>query len=135
VFLRWIEYLYPLFKILNLKKESVMEKRTIVKIRQKKEYPEAKNHVVIGETLEETNNYIRLRCRVIHYRTNGYVNTKVLDVGRIKTRWIPWHNIVVITELPSDFNWENAKFKINKDSKLILQGNYSQEEIASVADS
>ncbi|MBA2124302.1 hypothetical protein B9J78_05135 [bacterium Unc6] len=112
-----------------------MEKRTIVKIRQKKEYPEAKNHVVIGEILEETEHYLRLRCKVFHYRTSNYKTAKSVDVGKIKIRWIPWNIITVVTELPSDFNWESAKFKVDGNGKLILEGQYSQEELAGVADS
>ena len=111
-----------------------MEKK-IVKVRQIKEYREARNHVLIGEVLEENERYLRLRCKTFHFRSGGYKTTGSIDVGKIKTRWIPWSMIAVVTELPSDFDWVAAKFKLDKSAKLNLHGEYSQESLEEVGDS
>jgi hypothetical protein len=111
-----------------------MEKR-VVKVRQVKEYREAKSHVLIGEMLEENERYLRLRCKSFHFRTGSYKTTGNVDVGKIKARWIPWSMIAVVTELPADFDWVTAEFKIDKDGKLILQGEYSHEALEEVGDS
>ena len=111
-----------------------MEKK-IVKIRQIKEYHEAKSHVLIGEVLEENEKYLRLRCKSFHFRSGGYKTMGNVDVGKIKIRWIPWTMIAVVTELPVDFDWVTAKFKLDKSGKLNLHGEYSHEALEEVGDS
>lgn len=111
-----------------------MEKK-IIKVRQIKEYREAKSHVLIGEVLEENEKYLRLRGKSFHFRSGGYKTTESVDIGKVKTRWIPWSMIAVVTELPSDFDWVTAKFKLDKNGKLNLHGEYSHEALEEVGDS
>lgn len=90
----------------------------IVKIRMGKEYPEAKNHVAVGEVLEENTHYLRMRCQTYHFR--HYKSERSVKVGGIQVRCFPWSRIAVITELPQDIPWEKANFKLNEEGKLVL---------------
>ena len=90
----------------------------IVKVRTEKEYPEAKNHVAIGEVLEETPQYLRIRCRAYHF--GSYKTGQNTKQGEIQVRCFPWERIAVITELPQALQWEKANFKLNEEGKLVL---------------
>lgn len=90
----------------------------IVKVRMEKEYVEAKNHVAIGEVLEEKAQYLRMRCRTYHFER--YKSMDTVKTGEIKVRCFPWEQIAVITELPQGLDWEKASFKLNKERRLVL---------------
>ncbi len=90
----------------------------IVKVRMGKEYPEAKNHVAIGEVLEEKAQYLRLRCQTYHFK--NYKNQRAVKEGGVQVRCFPWERIAVITELPQDTQWEKANFKLNEEGRLVL---------------
>ncbi len=90
----------------------------IVKVRMGKGYPEAKNHVAVGEILEEQARYLRMRCQTYHFRK--YKSERSVKVGGIQVRCFPWERIAVITELPQDIPWEKADFKLNEEGKLVL---------------
>ena len=90
----------------------------IVKVRTEKEYSEAKNHVAIGEVLEEKAQYLRLRCRTYHFAK--YKAKDSVKTGEIKVRCFPWERITVITELPPELDWEKANFKLNRERRLVL---------------
>ena len=90
----------------------------IVKVRVEKPYPEAGNHVAIGEVLEENARYLRLRCRTYHF--GKYKSERNVKAGEIQVRCFPYERIAVITELPQALQWEKANFKLNEDGKLVL---------------
>ena len=97
----------------------------IVKVRMEKEYPEAKSHVAIGEVLEETIQYLRIRCRTYHF--GKYKNQRNIKTGSIQVRCFPWHRIAVITELSQSAEWQNPKVRLNEEGRLILDDGWNTE--------
>ena len=90
----------------------------IVKVRMGKEYPQARNHVAVGEVLEEHPQYLRMCCQTYHF--GKYKNEGNVKTGGIRVRCFPWGRIAVITELSRDIPWEKTNFKLNEDGKLVL---------------
>lgn len=85
----------------------------VVKVRQVKDYPDAKNHIMVGEVIAETLQYLKMKCRTFTFPTlSGYRAPSAIKVSSIKTRWIPWCRIAVVTELTPDFDWEGAEFEV-----------------------
>ena len=92
--------------------------KKIVKVRMEKEYREAKNHIAVGEVLEENTQYLRMRCETYHFGRD--ISKTGVITGGIKVRCFPWNRIAVVTELPGDIKWESADFKLNEQGKLVL---------------
>lgn len=46
-------------------------------------------------------------------------STRGIRSGETQTRWIPWSQIAVVTELPTNLDWRHVPFKLNKDSRLV----------------
>ena len=99
------------------KKDKYLGTKT-VKVRMEKEYREAKNHIAVGEVLEENAQYLRMWCETYHFGKNR--NKKDIITGGIKIRCFPWNRIAVITELPGDIEWEGAEFKLSEQGRLVL---------------
>ncbi len=95
------------------------KEKKIWKIRTVKNYPEAHNHLLIGEVLESNQSYIRLDCRTYHFGKN--VNSaKDVRIGTKGVRILPWNRIELINELPSSFSYSEANLVANKEGKIAL---------------
>ena len=95
------------------------KEKKIWKVRTVKNYPEAHNHLFIGEVLELTQSYIRLDCRTYHFgRTIN--NAKDIRSGTKGIRILPWNRIELINELPSSFDYSKGDLISNKDGKIAL---------------
>jgi hypothetical protein len=95
----------------------------VVKIRWKKEYPNATNHVCIGEVVRETDAYIVVHGVTYHFRKGAPQGfTKGFKVGRSRerVRWIPWSAIALVTELSPDLDWRQSEVEPNEDGRLQL---------------
>jgi len=93
--------------------------KKIWKVRTVKNYPEAHNHLFIGQVLERTGSYIRLDCRTYHF---GKAINSVKDIraGIKGIRILPWNSIEMINELPCSFDYVKADLVSNKDGKIAL---------------
>ena len=89
-----------------------MNEGKIVKIRFVKRYKDAKNHVCIGEVKTETDNCLVVKGRTFHFGSM-LPNRRGLQNGLVKTRWIPWHQIELVTELPADTDWRTGEFALD----------------------
>jgi hypothetical protein len=96
-----------------------MLKNKIVKLRWVKPYPTAHNHVAIGSVINETANYLILRCKTYHFcdhvggkkaklRHEQYVGG--IMEGLTATRIVPWRRIEIINELPPSTDWNCDAF-------------------------
>lgn len=103
-----------------------MEKR-IWKVRMKKLYPEATNHVAVGKVLEETEIYVKMKCRTYHFR-KPTISTHIF-ISDTKTRIFPWNTIAYITELPHDFAWEKAEAELIENADIILKAQEKKEKV------
>lgn len=82
-------------------------------------YPEATNHYIIGEILEENEVYIKLRCKTFHFKKP--LTNKEIYISDVKTRIFPWNTISYILEIPYDFNWEEAVPFIDEKGEIVLK--------------
>ncbi|MCD4830200.1 MAG: hypothetical protein K8R02_00150 [Anaerohalosphaeraceae bacterium] len=89
------------------------------KVRTVKNYPEAHNHLFIGQILQITQSYVRLDCRTYHFG-KAINNVKDVKVGAKGVRILPWNRIELINELPSSFDYINAELASKKDGKIAL---------------
>jgi hypothetical protein len=93
--------------------------KKIWKVRTVKDYPEAHNHLFIGQVLQMTQMYIRLDCKTYHF---GKTLHSVKDVrqGTQGVRILPWTRIELINELPSFFDYSKAELISNEKGKIVL---------------
>ena len=89
-------------------------KKIIWKVRTVKDYPDAHNHILVGQVKGVTDNYVRLKCRTLHY--GRQVNAlKDVRQGAFEVRIVPWNRIEVINELPAEFDVQQAKLSLDKN--------------------
>jgi len=101
----------------------------VVKIRFVKKYKDAKNHVCIGEVKRETANYIAVKGVTFHFGS-VFSQPPTLGRGKLKTRWIPWHQIEIVTELPADLDWMREEFTLDEGGDIILRKEAKPDETA-----
>jgi len=104
----------------------------VVRIRWVKMYPAAHNHVAIGDVLFETPYYLTLLCKTYHFG-HGVGTKKALLVpnscvggiveGEKAIRSVPWSQIEVINELPSDTDW-NVRALVEESGLCMLQNRH-----------
>lgn len=97
-----------------------MEKKKVVwKIRTVKDYPDAHNHIFVGQVLGVTDNYVRLKCKTFHY---GRMINAIKDIreGAYEVRILPWNRIEVINELAENFEVDQAKLVVGKSGGAVL---------------
>ena len=98
---------------------SDQKDKKIWKVRTVKNYPEAHNHLFIGQALELTPYYVRLDCRTYHFGKT-INNIKDIRVGMKGIRILPWNRIELINELPSSFDYSKADLASNENGKIAL---------------
>ena len=94
-----------------------MEKR-IWKVRIKKTYPEATNHVVVGEVLEITPIYLEMKCKAFHFKKPTIASSVLSSL--VKTRIFPWHTVSYITVLDSNLDWESAEVSLSQTGDIVI---------------
>ena len=100
--------------------KDTMNEGKIVKIRFIKRYKDARNHICIGEVRAETPNCLIVKGRTFHFGSTMAQNSD-LENGFPKTRWIPWHQIELVTELSADLDWRNEEFVLDASGDLALR--------------
>jgi hypothetical protein len=98
---------------------SEHKEKKIWKVRTVKNYPEAQNHLLIGQAVEMTESYIRLDCITYHF---GKTVTTLKDIrsGSKSIRILPWNRVELINELPGSFNYAHAKLVSLEDGTVAL---------------
>ena len=84
------------------------------KVRAVKPYPEAHNHLLIGQVLERDTTCVELLCRSFHLGRSASSKHDVA-VGELARRIIPWNRIEIINRLPDSFDFRQAT--IHADGK------------------
>jgi len=82
----------------------------IVKVRWVKRYAEATNQVCLGEVVRETPEYLVMRGLVLNFRKGE----QQLRRDEERVRWVPWSQIAVVCELPSDLKWRQTEFVVDE---------------------
>ena len=91
------------------------------KVRTVKAYPEAHNHLLIGEVLGRSMVCVELNCRSFHF--GRLVNSlKGVHEGDLGVRIIPWSHIEIINVLPGEFDFDKAKLSMEEDGNILLKG-------------
>lgn len=87
----------------------------VVRVRWVKMYPSAHNHVAIGDVVEEGLHCLTVLCKTYHFghgvgASHATLVTNVCVGGIVEgekaVRSIPWSQIEVINELPSETDWD-----------------------------
>jgi hypothetical protein len=94
-------------------------KNKIWKVRIKKEYPEATNHIAVGKIIDETPYYLKLECKTFHFKRPTL--SAGIFTGAKKIRIFPWTMIAYASELPENFNWEEAKPFLTEHGDIKLK--------------
>ncbi|NOZ64242.1 MAG: hypothetical protein GXO71_04815 [Caldiserica bacterium] len=105
-----------------------MNEKKIWKVRIRKVYPEATNHIAVGEVIEENPSYVKMRCRTYHFKKLLTPQSKFVT-SQIKVRIFPWETIAYATELPSSLHWEKAEVELMEDGDLLLKGKEKKEDV------
>lgn len=103
-------------------------KKQIVKVRWVKNYQGETSHECIGEVIKETASYIVVKGLTFHFEKHS--ENPFPRRSQERVRWIPWHNIALITELPSDLNWRNIEFYVNDEGRLVYKDYTKSDETA-----
>ena len=97
-----------------------MKERKIWKIRVVKPYPEAHNHLIIGEVLQETATWVRIKGRTYHFG-RSVDQLRHVRVGRHEVRIVPWTRIEIVNELPASFDVARAKLVTDGKGTVALK--------------
>ncbi|MFA7230426.1 MAG: hypothetical protein WC071_04085 [Victivallaceae bacterium] len=98
-------------------KEYLKDKN--IRLRCKKNYPEAHTHIIIGKVVEETCNYIAVKGRTFHFRRIVDQMISQVHCGDVMVRATPWENVEVIHWLDKQVDY-NADISFDARGNLIL---------------
>ena len=98
---------------------NVNGSRRIWKVRCVKPYPEAHNHLLIGQVVGGDEVSLALMCRSFHYG-RAVSRAKDIAVGTIGKRIVPWSRVEIINELPASFDHEKARLKADQEGNIFL---------------
>ena len=94
----------------------------IWKIRQKKTYPEATNHIYLGQVFKETQMYIAMDCVTFHFgKKVDNMGNKDIVTGMRRIRRIPWSQIEVIHDVSRAFDYTKAKLAIDDEGTAVFR--------------
>lgn len=99
-----------------------LEPTNIWKVRQKKAYGEAHNHIYLGEVIKQTQLYIIMRCITFHFGKQIDSMTKNdIITGMHRIRRIPWTQIEVIHDIAKDFDYAKAELVTDEEGTAVLR--------------
>jgi hypothetical protein len=90
-----------------------------IRLRCKKQYPEAHTHIIIGEVEAETSRYVAVKGRTFHFRRLVDQLRSQVHCGQEAVRVIPWENIEIIHRLEAPVDYL-ADITFDKHGNLIL---------------
>jgi hypothetical protein len=85
-----------------------------------KPYAEAHNHLVIGELLQETLTWLRIRGRTYHFGRSSQ-RLQDITVGSNSVRLIPWNRVEIVNELPASFDHAEARLVTDGKGNVALK--------------
>jgi hypothetical protein len=93
--------------------------KDIWQIRFVKPYPDAHNHIFVGQVMARDAVCVKLLCKAYHF---GRVVNRLRDIreGPLGTRIVPWQRIEVIHELPASFSFRRAWLAANDEGNYVL---------------
>ena len=98
-------------------------KGKVIRLRWKKHYAEAGNHVAVGKVHNENSSYVALECKTFHFhRITGGSTRGVLE-GSIGVRMIPWNSIEVMHELGADTDF-NVPLAVDAKGNIVLDNKH-----------
>lgn len=84
-----------------------------VKVRCRKPYKDATTHIVVGEVIQESEAYLKIRGVTYSFRGKHFVSNKtapkICPEGVV---WLPWVSIAVVEELNTEVAWREMKFEV-----------------------
>ncbi|MFH0962889.1 MAG: hypothetical protein V2A58_02635 [Planctomycetota bacterium] len=95
------------------------ETKAIWKVRVVKPYPEAHNHLFIGEMVTRDGVAIELLCRTFHF-ARSVASVKEITVGPLGRRIVPWTRVEVINVLPADFDFKESELVMGPKGEIGL---------------
>jgi hypothetical protein len=98
-------------------KNYLVEKN--IRLRCKKNYKEAHNHVIIGRVIEETDNYLAVKGRAFHFKSIAEKSRHLIHCSETLVRIIPWENVEVIHWISAKVNWD-SDIAFDEKGNLIL---------------
>ncbi len=90
-----------------------------IRLRCRKNYPDAHTHIIIGTVVSENSNYILVRGRTFHFRRIENQLRSNIQCGDTMTRAVPWSNIEIIHELGHNVDYE-TDIAFDRNGNLIL---------------
>ena len=99
------------------------KKLETVKLRTRKSYKNASNHVLVGQVESCNQIFVRVKCRSFHYKYVTLEKDQVIE-GIVDSRIVPWTNIECMSVLPVDFPWETAELGKCNQGICLHEGEY-----------
>lgn len=110
-------------------KAGTLSPTMIWKIRQKKSYADAHNHIYLGEVVNENSKYVTMRCLTFHFgKKIDSIGKKDVVTGLHRVRRIPWSQIEVIHDISMEFDYLDAKLVIDEEGTVVLRDEKSQKD-------
>ena len=104
----------------------------IWKVRAVKPYPEAHNHLLIGQVVRQDAVVLEMYCRTFHFGSRVDGRNRV-RCGPLEERLIPWSRIEIINLLPTAFDYRHAKLVV-RDDEIFLTDGHEMRTIVNNAD-
>lgn len=92
----------------------------VIRIRCKKAYPDAHNHIIMGKVVEETNRYLVVKGRSFHFKRIVDCIKSQVKAGDAMTRILPWDNIEIIHPLDEKADC-SVDFDFDPKGNLVLK--------------
>lgn len=103
-------------------KASTLNKTEVWKIRQRKSYPEATNHIYLGRVVSKNSTYVAMRCITFHFdKSVDSAGNKKVITGMHRVRRIPWSQIEVVHDLVEDFEYDKAELTTDDEGTVVLR--------------
>ena len=116
--LKYYDKAYNVAKSMRSKYRALSEAASM--LMEKKDYPGAHTHIIIGVVVEENDHYIAIQGRSFHFARIVDGMRSQVTVGQETVRVIPWGNVELIHWLTERTDW-NAEIGFDVKGSLILQ--------------
>lgn len=94
----------------------------IWKVRQKKAYPDATNHIYLGKVIKQYATHIVMDCVTFHFDKNIDVTAQNKVVtGMRRVRRIPWSQIEVSHDISADFDYTKAEVETDEEGTVVFK--------------
>lgn len=99
-----------------------MNTTPIWKVRQKKAYPDATNHIYLGKVMRENQMYVIMHCVTFHFgKKVDNIGSKDVVTGMLRVRRIPWSQIEVIHDINENFDYTKAELDVDEEGTVVFR--------------